>query len=77
MKIKNLDLYTILCTVLPETEAEAELQRVLDCEDDLGFGFTDSINLGAAFQWSNTPQGYRFWDDLYIKIEDKRIQYEN
>jgi hypothetical protein len=49
------------------------LQEVLDYPDVDPMAISmDCRNIVEAFSWDNTPQGYRYWTEIYRQIDIAR-----
>ena len=64
-RIEDLKIYHTLCKVMSKTQAKCELMTIarFDC------AFTDGEDIKDCFLWFLTPQGERFWGDVYEKLQ--------
>ena len=65
-RIEDLKIYHTLCKVMSKTQAKCELMKVINCKDS---DFYDLPRLSMSFYWSLTPQGWDFWGDINLKLQ--------
>lgn len=61
VKIEDLKVFPAVAAVVGEARAKAELFKLqsVDCV------FDDEEDLNSAFYWSKSPQGDKFWVDIF------------
>jgi hypothetical protein len=60
---KFTNLKPILVKVLGKRKAKSVLLKIQHMQP-----FENSSNLMQAFVWEDSPQGFRFWENIYTKI---------
>jgi hypothetical protein len=61
----NKAVYKAIKSVLGKKEAQYQLACVVESSCDVN---TLSKGLSGAFSWTNTPQGFDYWCDIYRDI---------
>ena len=67
IKVEDLKCYPSVGLVLGSSLAKNELFKVVNSRID----FDDEIDLSECFYWEDSPQGHRFWSEVYHEITDK------